>query len=150
MSDHAQANRQDLSRRFRLVSVRAVQQTMRDYLGQAIRVRRKELALGQEELAERMGCSSRTISRYEAAGEKDAEGVAFVRLETIADALETTPAKLLSMALGLSGYRPEAQPASDDLRETLTELVAGSTEMKAQLAAMQIELEEIGKTVKRS
>lgn len=150
MSDYAQANRQDLSRGFRLASVRAVQQTMRDYLGQAIRVRRKELDLGQEELAERMGCSSRTISRYEAAGEKDAEGVAFVRLEKIADALETTPAKLLSMALGLSGYRPEAQPASDDLRETLTELVAGSTEMKAQLAAMQIELEEIGKTVKRS
>ena len=149
MSHNVQANRQDLSRQFRLVSVRAVERTMRDYLGDAIRARRKELGLGQKEAAKRIGCSSKTLGRYEAAGDKDADGRAFIRLEQIAPALETTPAKLLSMALTLAGYRPEAQPGGDDLRDVLTELVAGSAEMKSQLAAMQIELEEIGKTVKR-
>lgn len=122
---------------------------MRDYLGDAIRARRKELGLSQEEAAERIGCSSKTLGRYEAAGEKDADGRAFIRLEQIAPALQTTPAKLLSMALALAGDRPEPQPVSDDLTVVLNELVAGSAEMKSQLAAMQIELEEIGKTVKR-
>jgi transcriptional regulator with XRE-family HTH domain len=145
-----ETSRQELSRRFRLVSVRAVERTMRDYLGDAIRARRKQLGLSQPELAERVGRDKRTISRWETPRKDGRDSRAFAELETVADGLETTPAKLLSMVLGLAGYRSEDQPASDDLRETLTALVAGSTEMKAQLAAMQIELEEIGKTVKRS
>ena len=123
---------------------------MRDYLGDAIRARRKELGLGQEEAAERIGCSSKTLGRYEAGGEKDAEGRAFIRLEEIAPALDTTPAKLLSMALGLAGYREEPQPAADDLRDVLTDLLSGSAEMRAQLAAIETELEDIGRHVKRS
>lgn len=123
---------------------------MRDYLGDAIRARRKQLGLSQVELAERVGRDKRTISRWETPRKDGRDSRAFAELETVAQGLETTPAKLLSMALGLSGYRPETQPASDDLRETLTELVAGSTEIKAQLAAMQIELKEIGRTVKQT
>lgn len=150
MSPNVSTKRQDLSSRFRLVSVRSVERKMRDYLGDAIRARRDQLGLTQPQLAERIGCEKRTISRWENGGKQDSDGKAFARLEEIAPALETTPAKLLSMALGLAGYRQEAQPTSDDLTDVLTELVAGSAEMKAQLAAMQIELEEIGTTVKRS
>ena len=150
MSQDMSANRQDLSRHFRLVSVRHVERTMKDYLGDAIRTRRKQLGLNQEQLGERVGCDKRTISRWEAGGDKDADGRAFIRLEQIAPALDTTPAKLLSMALGLAGYRPEPQPVADDLRDVLTELLSGSVEMRAQLAAIETELEDIGKHVRHS
>lgn len=149
MTDTCRDTTKHVAKRLRMVSLRAMDRTMRDYLGDAINARRKQLDLSQEELAERIGCSSKTLGRWEAGGEKDADGKAFVRLEEIAPALETTPAKLLSMALGLAGDRPDLQPGSGDLTEVLNELVAGNVQLKAQLAAMQIELEEIGKTVKR-
>lgn len=150
MTDACRDTTKDVGRRLRLVSLRSVDRTMRDYLGDAIKARRKQLGLGQEDLADRIGCSSRTLSRWEAGGDKDADGKAFVRLEEIAPALETTPAKLLSMALGLAGYRDEPQPAADDLRDVLTDLLSGSAEMRAQLAAIETELEDIGRHVKRS
>ena len=123
---------------------------MRDYLGDAIRARRKQLGLSQPQLAERVGRDKRTISRWETPRKDGLDSRAFAELESIAPALETTPSKLLSMALGLAGYRPEPQPAADDLTDVLNELLAGSAEMKAQLAAIENELEELGKTVGQS
>lgn len=61
-------------------------------VGERIKKRRKELGLTQEELAKRLGNSSRASI---CTVEKDREGLTTARIEKFAQALETTPAYLL-------------------------------------------------------
>lgn len=61
-------------------------------VGERIRKRRKELNLTQDELAKRMGYTSRTaISNVE----KDLEDLTTTRVKKFANALETTPYVLM-------------------------------------------------------
>lgn len=61
-------------------------------IGQNIKARRKELGISAETLAKRLGVNASTVYRYE---NGSIEKLDSARLEPIAEALLTTPAKLM-------------------------------------------------------
>ena len=60
--------------------------------GERMKMRRKELGLSAEYVADKLGCSAATIYRYE---KGDIENLPLDILDPIAEALETTPSYLM-------------------------------------------------------
>lgn len=116
-------------------------------MSQAIRDRREELHLSQEELARRLKVSVQTVGRWERSEGKKA--AAFSRLEEIAAALETTAQDLNARALVIAGHPVDSEPDEGDVRELLLSMRGQIADLQAQVARVETQQEALSKTLRR-
>lgn len=116
-------------------------------LSQAIRDRREELDLSQEDLARRLDVSVQTVGRWERAEGK--KGAAFSRLEEIAAALETSAQDLNARALLIAGHPVDRAGDEDDLRELLLSMRGQIADLQAKVARVETLQEALNKTLRR-
>lgn len=82
-------------------------------IGDRIRQRREEIDISQEELARRVGCSSKTIYRYEAGEASPRRG----RVTLLADLLDVTPEWL---EFGIRTADPTLDTSTSQLDDTVS------------------------------
>lgn len=116
-------------------------------LSQAIRDRREELDLSQEDLARRLDVSVQTVGRWERNEGKKA--AAFSRLEEIAAALETTAQDLNARALLIAGHPVDRLGDEDDVRELLLSMRGQIADLQAKVARVETLQEALNKTLRR-
>ncbi len=116
-------------------------------LSQAIRDRREELDLSQEDLARRLDVSVQTVGRWERSEGKKA--AAFSRLEEIAAALETTTQALNAKALLIAGHPVDQAADEGDVRELLLSMRGQIADLQAKVARVETLQEALSKTLKR-
>lgn len=101
----------------------------------AIRQRREELGLSQEEVARRLDVSVQTVGRWERGQGK--KGAAFSRLDEIAQALETTADQLNAKALLIAGHPVDQALDADDLRGLLLSMRGQLADLQAKVARVE-------------
>ena len=116
-------------------------------LSQAIRDRREEIHLSQEDLARRLDVSVQTVGRWERNEGKKA--AAFSRLEEIAAALDTTSSDLSSRALLIRCEPVDRSVDEDDLRDLLLSMRGQLADLQAKVARVETLQEALNKTLKR-
>jgi len=116
-------------------------------LSRAIRDRREELDLSQEDLARRLDVSVQTVGRWERNEGKKA--AAFSRLEEIAAALETTSQSLNAKALLIAGHPTDQAAGEDDLRGLLLSMRGQLADLQAKVARVETLQEALSKTLRR-
>ena len=127
--------------------MQAVAGEQKTALSQAIRNRREELDLSQEDLARRLDVSVQTVGRWERSEGKKA--AAFSRLEEIAAALETTTQALNAKALLIAGHPVDQAEDEDDLRELLLSMRGQIADLQAKVARVETLQEALSKTLRR-
>lgn len=93
-------------------------------IGERIKLRRKELGLSQEELANRLGNKSRASV---CTVEKDKEDMTTTRIRQYADALETTPAYLMGWSDQVIPESKDSRKQSEERAKKLYEMYANAT-----------------------
>jgi transcriptional regulator with XRE-family HTH domain len=131
----------------RRATMQAVAGQQKTALSQAIRDRREELDLSQEDLARRLDVSVQTVGRWERSEGKKA--AAFSRLEEIAAALETTAQALNAKALLIAGHPTEQAANEDDLRGLLLSMRGQLADLQAKVARVETLQEALSKTLRR-
>lgn len=111
----------------------------------AIRQRREEIGLSQEELARRLDVSIQTVGRWE----REKAGAAFSRLGEIAEALETTPDELNAQALVIAGHPLDQAVGEDDLRGLLLSMRGQIADLQAKVARVETLQAAMNKTLQR-
>jgi transcriptional regulator with XRE-family HTH domain len=101
----------------------------------AIRQRREEIDVSQEELARRLDVSVQTVGRWERGNGK--KGAAFSRLDDIAEALETTAQELNAKALLIAGHPTDQAAGEDDLRGLLLSMRGQLADLQAKVARVE-------------
>lgn len=102
-------------------------------IGARIQSRRKELKMGADELAQKIGKSKATLYRYE---NGDIENVPLDILKPIAEALEVSPAYLMGWKEPVEGNEKEKPITNDGLsekRKALIEFAQSVPEDKAEM-----------------
>jgi len=127
--------------------MQAVAGQQKTALSQAIRNRREELDLSQEDLARRLDVSVQTVGRWERSEGKKA--AAFSRLEEIAAALETTTQALNAKALLIAGHPVDRAGDEDDVRELLLSMRGQIADLQAKVARVETLQEALSRTLKR-
>ena len=105
-------------------------------LRQAVRDRREQLDLSQEDLARSIGVSLRTYSRWEL-GQTKKDNMTH-RLEQIASALDTTADSLIAQALVSAGHSVDRPAVGEDAAQVLQ---AAVDEIRDQLADLRLQVE---------
>ena len=115
-------------------------------LASAIRERREEIGLSQEDVARALDISLRTYSRWEL-GENKRDNISH-RLESVAAALETTSDDLAARALVISG-QPKDELLPEDAeslnRRAILELRGQLEDLKAQVERVKTQQEALNK-----
>jgi transcriptional regulator with XRE-family HTH domain len=109
-------------------------------VGARIRLRRLELAVTQEKLAEQIGVTFQQVQKYE----KAANRVGASRLYSIAAALDVDPAYFFD---GLSGFKPKLSGSSVRSDDLLSRLVSSRDGMDLVKAFRKIESATVRKQV---
>lgn len=134
-------------KRWRFATLDAMAGRQKAALREAIRARRKELGMSQEDLARRLDVSVRTYQRWEK--NKDARDNVSPKLEQIAEVLETTADQLTADALVIAGG-PEDRPLeSDEVVALIEKVAAQSAELDAQIARSRSQIEEVEAMLRR-
>lgn len=113
----------------------------------AIRQRREEIGLSQEELARRLDVSVQTVGRWERGDGK--KGAAFSRLDEIAKALETTADALNAQALLIAGHPVDQALPEDDLRGLLLSMRGQIADLQAKVARVETLQATMNKSLQR-
>ena len=111
----------------------------------AIRQRRKEIGLSQEELARRLNVSVQTVGRWE----REKASAAFSRLGEIAEALETTTDELNARALVIAGHPIDQALPEDDLRGLLLSMRGQIADLQAKVARVETLQAAMNKSLQR-
>ena len=129
-----------------MATMKAVSGAQKTALRQAVRERRKELGLSQEDAARLLHCSLRTYSRWEL-GEGKRDNLSH-RLEEVAVALDTTAADLAARALVITGQpvdQPPPEDAADQIRRSILDLRGQLEDLKAQVERVKTQQEALNK-----
>ena len=113
----------------------------------AIRQRREEIGLSQEELARRLDVSVQTVGRWERGDGK--KGAAFSRLDEIAKALETTADALNAQALLIAGHPVDQALPEGDLRGLLLSVRGQIADLQAKVARVETLQATMNKSLQR-
>lgn len=111
----------------------------------AIRQRREEIGLSQEELARRLNVSVQTVGRWE----REKASAAFSRLGEIAEALETTTDELNARALVIAGHPIDQALPEDDLRGLLLSMRGQIADLQAKVARVETLQAAMNKSLQR-
>ena len=111
----------------------------------AIRQRREEIGLSQEELARRLNVSVQTVGRWE----REIASAAFSRLGEIAEALETTTDELNARALVIAGHPIDQALPEDDLRGLLLSMRGQIADLQAKVARVETLQAAMNKSLQR-
>ena len=115
-------------------------------LSQAVRARREECGLSQEDVARALDVSLRTYSRWEL-GQNKRDNISH-RLDAVADALDTTAADLAARALVITGQpldQPPPEDAADQIRRSILDLRGQLEDLKAQVETVRTQQEALNK-----
>lgn len=115
-------------------------------LAHAVRARREEIGLSQEDVARAVDVSLRTYSRWEL-GQGKRDNISH-RLDALAEALDTTAADLAARALVITGQpvdRPLSEDAEEQLRQSILDLRGQLEDLKAQLLLVRTQQEALSK-----
>ena len=134
-------------KRWRFATLNAMAGEQKSALRQAIRARRKEVGIAQEELAHRLGVSIRTYQRWE--NDQDKRDNVSPHLEQIAAALDTTAERLTADALVIAGSPVDRSLGSDEVAALVEKVAAQSAEFDAQIARARSQIEEVEEILRR-
>ena len=129
-----------------MANLEAVSSAQKTALRQAVRERREELGLSQEDVARLLHCSLRTYSRLEL-GQSKRDNISH-RLEEIAAVLDTTAADLAARALVITGQpvdQPPPEDAADQIRRSILDLRGQLEDLKAQVERVRTQQEALNK-----
>ena len=115
-------------------------------LAHAVRARREEIGLSQEDVARAVDVSLRTYSRWEL-GQGKRDNISH-RLDALAEALDTTAADLAARALVITGQpvdRPLPEDADAQIRQSILDLRGQLEDLKAQLLLVRTQQEALNK-----
>ena len=129
-----------------MANLEAVSSAQKTALRQAVRERREELGLSQEDVARLLHCSLRTYSRLEL-GQSKRDNISH-RLEEIAAVLDTTAADLAARALVITGQpldQPPPEGAADQIRRSILDLRGQLEDLKAQVERVKTQQEALNK-----
>ena len=115
-------------------------------LARAVRERREQIGLSQEDVARELHVSLRTYSRWEL-GQNKRDNISH-RLEVVAAALQTTADDLAARALIISGQpkdRPLPEDADAQIRQSILDLRGQLEDLKAQILLVRTQQEALNK-----
>ena len=115
-------------------------------LAMAVRARREEVGLSQEDVARAVDVSLRTYSRWEL-GQNKRDNISH-RLDAIAEALDTTAADLAARALVVTGQpmdQPPPEDSADQIRRSILQLRGQLEDLKAQVERVKTQQEALNK-----
>lgn len=125
-------------------TMKAVAGSQKTALRKAVRERREELGMSQEDCARLLHCSLRTYSRWEL-GQNKRDNLSH-RLDEVARVLDTTSQDLASRALVMTGQPVDQPPAeAQDLRQMVLGLRGQLEDLRAQVEQVKIQQEEMSK-----
>ena len=129
-----------------MATMNAVSSAQKTALAKAVRERREQLGLSQEDVARLLHCSLRTYSRLEL-GQSKRDNLSH-RLEEIAAVLDTTAADLAARALLITGQpvdQPAPEDADDQIRRAILDLRGQLEDLKAQVERVKTQQEALNK-----
>lgn len=116
MTGHEKSTKTPENHALKLARFQLMAKAQLVHLGQAIKERRNELGLSQNELARKFPVDPKTVSRWER-GENPG---AYNNLEVVAEHLETTATDLQARAVAFGRDAPGGVPTQDEPSEALS------------------------------
>ena len=146
MTGHKTTQPLSMDRKVRMATMGEMAGAQKTALARAVRERREQIGLSQEDVARELHVSLRTYSRWEL-GQNKRDNISH-RLEVVAAALDTTADDLAARALVITGQpvdRPLAEGAEEQLRQSILDLRGQLEDLKAQLLLVRTQQEALNK-----
>lgn len=146
MTGHKTTQSLSMDNEVRMATMGEMAGAQKTALARAVRERREQIGLSQEDVARELHVSLRTYSRWEL-GQNKRDNISH-RLEVVAAALQTTADDLAARALIISGQpkdRPLPEDADAQIRQSILDLRGQLEDLKAQILLVRTQQEALNK-----